>query len=130
MEVSEVKQIEEIIRMSGVNLTKCIQCGKCSASCPMGDKMEMLPHEVVAALRTMKLAKVLAANTLWNCLSCHACEERCPKGVSPAALIEAARLLVIRQQGANRLNIEELAAKVDANMPQQALVSALRKYNK
>ena len=52
------------------------------------------------------------------------------KVVDPARLIEAVRLSVIRQQGANRLNIDKLPAAIDEMMPQQALVSALRKYNK
>ena len=43
--------------------------------------------------------------------------------------MEAVRLLVIRQQGGNKLTAEALE-NYPADMPQQALVAAFRKYNK
>ena len=43
--------------------------------------------------------------------------------------MEAARLAAIRQQGGNRLAAEQLE-HYPAEMPQQALVAAFRKYNK
>ena len=59
-----------------------------------------------------------------------ACIERCPRGVEPAKLIEAVRLTAIRQKGANRLKAEDVPAQLDADTPQQLLVSAFRKYAK
>ena len=45
-------------------------------------------------------------------------------------LVEAARLLVIRQAGKNHLLPDQIPAMLDSEIPQQALVSALRKYGK
>ena len=45
-------------------------------------------------------------------------------------LTEAARLLVIRQAGKNHLLPDQIPAMLDSEIPQQALVSALRKYGK
>ena len=56
--------------------------------------------------------------------------ERCPRGVEPAKLIEAVRLLVIREKGGNHLSSQEIPGKLDENMPQQAITSAFRKYGK
>ena len=56
--------------------------------------------------------------------------ERCPRGVEPAKLIEAVRLLVIREKGNNHLNAQEIPGKLDENIPQQAITSAFRKYGK
>ena len=49
--------------------------------------------------------------------------------VDVATVVEAVRLLVIRQQGGNKLTAEALE-NYPADMPQQALVAAFRKYNK
>ena len=43
---------EEIIRMSGVNTSKCMKCGKCSATCPAYDEMEYHPHQFVGMVET------------------------------------------------------------------------------
>ena len=64
------------------------------------------------------------------CIQCGACIERCPRGVEPAKLVEAVRLLVIRQQGQNHLKPDAIPALLDEDLPQQAIVTALRKYSK
>ena len=56
--------------------------------------------------------------------------DRCPRNVEPAKLVEALRLMVIRRQGANHLTPDDIPAQLDDDIPQQALVSALRKYSK
>ena len=38
---------EQILRMSGSAVQKCMRCGKCSATCPSYDEMEYHPHEFV-----------------------------------------------------------------------------------
>ena len=38
---------EQILRTSGVNVLKCMRCGKCSATCPSYDEMEYHPHQFV-----------------------------------------------------------------------------------
>ena len=50
--------------------------------------------------------------------------------MEPAKLIEAVRLMVIREQGANHLKVTKIPEILDDEMPQQAITSALRKYNK
>ena len=130
MHLTEKEQIEEILLMSGVDVSQCMQCGKCSAACPAGARMDILPQRFVWEILNGRMNALLDSNTPWKCLSCFACSARCPRGVDPAKLIEAVRLTIIRQQGANRLNVDEMPAQIDENMPQQALVSACRKYTK
>ncbi|MEG1727854.1 MAG: 4Fe-4S dicluster domain-containing protein [Acidaminococcaceae bacterium] len=130
MATTEQKLAQEIILMAGTDVKQCMQCGKCSASCPMGNVMEFLPHRFVWELMQGRAERLLASRSAWQCLSCFACEARCPRGVSPVNLMEAVRLTVIRQQGANTLSLDELPSKLDEQMPQQAIVAALRKYNK
>ena len=51
---------------------------------------------------------LMKTESKWTCLSCFACVERCPRSVEPAKLIEAVRLAVIRQQGANHLKPQDI----------------------
>ena len=123
---------ENILRISGSNVTKCMKCGKCSGTCPAYDEMEYHPHQFVYMVETGDIEPLMNSESLYKCLTCFACVDRCPRGVEPAKLVEAVRLEVIRQQGKNRLKADEIPAIVNAdeNIPQQALVSAFRKYAK
>ncbi len=122
--------VREIARITGVNPRKCMRCGKCSAVCPAYEEMEYHPHQFVSMVERGELEQLMASKAIWNCLSCMACLERCPRSVEPARLVEAVRLLVIRQAGKNHLLPDQIPALLDENLPQQALVSALRKYGK
>ena len=93
---------EQILRTSGVNVLKCMRCGKCSATCPSYDEMEYHPHQFVYMVE---------------------------KG-EPAKVVEAVRLQVIRQQGMNHLTPDDIPALLDEDLPQQAIVTAMRKYSK
>ena len=121
---------DEILERSGVDVRKCMRCGKCSATCPSYDEMEYHPHEFVYMVEKGEIEPLLKSRSLYTCLSCFACVERCPRGVEPAKLVEAVRLSVIRRQGCNHLKPEELPGMLDEDMPQQAIVSAFRKYSK
>ena len=122
--------VQEIQRITGINPRKCMRCGKCSAACPAYGEMEYHPHQFVAMIERGALEELMASRAIWNCLSCMACLERCPRSVEPARLVEAARLLVSRQAGKNHLLPDQIPAMLDSEIPQQALVSALRKYGK
>ena len=121
---------EELRRMSGVNPSKCMRCGKCSATCPAYDEMEYHPHQFVNMIESGDIEPLLDSDSLYKCLSCFACVDRCPRGVEPAKLIEAVRLSVIRKQGANHLKADDVPAMLDEETPQQLLMSAFRKYSK
>ena len=121
---------EEIIRISGVNPSKCMRCGKCSATCPAYDEMEYHPHQFVNMVENGDIEPLLTSESLYKCLSCFACIDRCPRGVQPAKVVEAVRLTAVRKQGANRLKADDVPAMVDEDTPQQLLVSAFRKYTK
>ena len=121
---------QEILRISNVNVTKCMKCGKCTASCPAYDEMEYHPHQFVSMVNNGDIQPLLNSESIYRCLSCFACMERCPRQVEPAKLIEAVRLSVIREKGANHLKPEAVPALLDEDLPQQAITSAFRKYSK
>ena len=121
---------EQILRSSGVNVLKCMRCGKCSGTCPSYDEMEYHPHQFVDMVENGRIEALMQSKSIWNCLSCMACVQRCPRSVEPGKLVEAVRLAVIRQQGMNHLNDEQIPQLLDPELPQQAIVSAFRKYKR
>lgn len=121
---------EEIIRISGVNPKKCMRCGKCSGTCPAYDEMEYHPHQFVYMVESGDIEPLLESESLYRCLTCFACVERCPRSVEPAKLVEAVRLAAIRKQGNDRMTANDVPTMLDDDIPQQAIVSAFRKYKK
>ena len=121
---------EEIIRISGTDPGRCMKCGKCSASCPAYGEMEYPPHRFVYMIEQGNVEPLLECTGIYRCLSCYACADRCPRGVQPAKLIEAVRVIAERQKDNNRIKVEALSELSDAEMPSQAITTALRKYTK
>ena len=121
---------EQILRTSGVNVLKCMRCGKCSGTCPSYDEMEYHPHQCVYMVEIGDIETLMKSDSVYKCLSCFACVDRCPRGVEPAKLVDALRLAVIRQKGENHMTADDIPGLIDDEMPQQALVSAMRKYSK
>ena len=120
----------EILRISGSDVSKCMRCGKCSATCPAYDEMEYHPHQFVNMVESGDIEPLLNSESLYKCLSCFACIDRCPRGVEPAKVVEAVRLVATRKQGANHMTPDSIPPIVDEDTPQQLLVSAFRKYTK
>ena len=125
-----MNKCEEIRLISGVNPLKCMKCGKCSASCPAFEKMDIKPHQFVSYVVNEDIEALASCESLWYCLSCFACVERCPRDVMPGKLVDAARQVVVRQKGGNYLSANEIPALIDDVMPQQLLVSAFRKFRR
>ena len=115
MQNKKERQKEQILRMSGVNPRKCMRCGKCSGTCPSYDEMDYHPHQFVYMVENGDLEALMQSDSIYKCLSCFACVDRCPRGVEPAKLVEALRLMVIREKGANHLTPIDIPGLLDEN---------------
>ena len=124
------RQKEQLLQMSGVNPRLCMRCGKCSGTCPSYDEMEYHPHQFVYMAEKGEIDKLMASKSIYKCLTCFACVERCPRGVEPAKVVEAIRVEAVRRQGMNHMKADDIPAKLDDDMPGQALMTAMRKYSK
>ena len=125
-----IDQAKKIAEISGANPYKCMKCGKCSATCPAFNEMDIKPHQFVSYVLNGDIDALANSKSLWKCLSCFACVERCPRDVQPGRLIDAARQLVIRQKGQTGLAPEEIPELLDEELPQQLLMSAFRRYRR
>jgi heterodisulfide reductase subunit C2 len=93
----DTKFIAEIERISGQKLADCYQCGKCSAGCPIGYEMDMLPDKVMRYLQLGIKDEVIDSQTPWLCASCEQCSSRCPQEVEIPRVMEAIRIIGIRE---------------------------------
>ena len=57
---------EEILRISGVNVRKCMRCGKCSGTCPSYDEMEYHPHQFVYMVESGDIEPLLKSESLYK----------------------------------------------------------------
>ncbi|MDI6739405.1 MAG: 4Fe-4S dicluster domain-containing protein [Candidatus Edwardsbacteria bacterium] len=118
-------KIEEI---SGEKIFRCMQCGSCSAGCPMHDRMDIAPNQIWKLLQMGEYEAVKNSNSIWACFSCYTCGHRCPKGIDLAKVMEAVRQLLLRKRqdhvDGNRIPQETLR-----EVPQIALISCLRKQS-
>ena len=128
--MSVKNRAEEIRKISGVDPYRCMKCGKCSASCPSFNEMDIKPHQFVSYVLRDDIESLVQSKSLWKCLSCFTCVERCPRDVKPGKLIDAARQLVEREKGGNYLTADEIPSFLDPELPQQLLVSAFRRYRR
>lgn len=84
----------DAVRRSGAfDAAACMNCGVCSAVCPLG--LELLPRKlfryVLLGLEDRVLANV---ETVYTCLLCKMCEADCPAGVHIADNVRALRCYV------------------------------------
>lgn len=82
--------------IDGEALRDCIQCGTCSAVCPLGDYMEHTPRRLIALLRAGLDDDVLRSRAIWVCTSCYECTVECPKQIPVTDAIYALKREAMR----------------------------------
>jgi len=70
-----------VSQTGGENLRHCIQCGICSATCPLSLYMDYTPRRLINLAREGFKKEVLSSFTIWLCASCYACRVECPKEI-------------------------------------------------
>jgi len=90
--------LKEIKRIpGGERLNQCIQCGTCTASCPVSYAMDMTPRQVIAMFRAGAIEELLESRTIWICASCYQCTLRCPAQIKITDLIYALKRIAIEE---------------------------------
>ncbi len=89
---------------SGSKIHKCIQCGTCSASCPMADAMDSGPRSLFALIRDGKMDDVINSSSPWMCTSCYNCTNRCPQQIPVTELMYGLKRLITASGEKTRSN--------------------------
>ena len=81
----------------GKGILLCIQCGRCSSSCPVARlNSEHNPRRLMEMIILGFKKEVLSTQLPWYCLSCFTCLDRCPQGGDVGEVIFAIRNLAAR----------------------------------
>src|SRR4030067_2283813 len=83
--------IRIVEKKAGVSLGRCYQCKKCSVGCPVADRSEAAPAEIIRRLQLGAGEELLRTDLIWTCLSCETCYARCPNEINFAAVLDALR---------------------------------------
>ena len=88
------KEVSKLL--GGQDLSACFQCAKCSAGCPVSDKVNIQIHEVMRML-LFGLDEVLDTDMIWLCTTCYTCQERCPQGIDITDILFGLKNLGFKQ---------------------------------
>jgi heterodisulfide reductase subunit C len=89
---------EDIKSLSGEDVARCYQCGKCTAGCPLSFAMDLAPRRVMRSVLLGLKDEVLSSNTIWLCVQCNMCSARCPRQIEVARVMEACRLIFQKEK--------------------------------
>jgi len=81
----------EVEKCSGVKVSACYQCKKCSSGCPVTFAMDYLPNQILHMIQMGLKNEVLRSATIWVCASCETCTTRCPNDIDIARIMDAMR---------------------------------------
>jgi quinone-modifying oxidoreductase, subunit QmoC len=89
---------ERIAKLAyGEKLFSCIQCGTCSATCPVSPYMDYTPRRIIAMIREGFRDEVLNSRTIWLCASCYSCTVDCPREIKITDVMYALKQEAIAQ---------------------------------
>jgi quinone-modifying oxidoreductase, subunit QmoC len=80
----------------GEQVLSCIQCGTCSATCPLSHYMDYSPRRIIAMVREGFRDELLNSYTIWLCASCYACTVECPREIKITDLMYALKREAMR----------------------------------
>jgi len=83
--------------LSNEDVSRCYQCGKCTAGCPVAIDMDISPNQVMRLVQINSRDRVLASSTIWLCLSCETCTTRCPADIDIARVMDTLRKISVNE---------------------------------
>lgn len=87
-----------VLELTGEDVSRCIQCGKCSAGCPISPEMDLQPNQVIHLIQINDPQAVLRSSTIWLCASCQTCSVRCPDDIDVAVIMDSLRKLAVEEK--------------------------------
>jgi len=82
---------QEVAKFGARDMEICMQCGTCSASCPLSTGTDTFPRKVYRYLQLGLRDKLLKSPEPWLCYYCGECNLDCPRGAEPAETMMATR---------------------------------------
>jgi len=96
--------MEELSAIKKLNFNVCMQCGKCTGSCPVFPKSKLNPRRLmletaylISPLTMHPPLNIYEKSEIWDCTTCSTCSYRCPREVEPMDVLIGLRGLLIEQ---------------------------------
>jgi len=80
--------------VKGTNVLDCLECGKCTSSCPISRfDRAFSPRYTISSFLAASAEELLRDDRLWRCLTCGLCNLRCPADVHYSEFTRRLRVL-------------------------------------
>jgi heterodisulfide reductase subunit C len=80
---------------TGIQVSSCYQCLRCTNSCPVSAFMDVKPHQIVRRVLLGQQEALLSCSAFWVCLSCEMCSTYCPNEIDVAGLMNRLKNMVM-----------------------------------
>ena len=103
--ITENKILESFDELFG-QVYHCMECGKCTGSCPMMYLFpdDFNPHHLLTGF-IYDREKVLSGYNIWLCASCYRCNKRCPQRIELPDIFIQIRKMAISKNGMEGMEI-------------------------
>ncbi|OGP49080.1 MAG: heterodisulfide reductase [Deltaproteobacteria bacterium RBG_13_43_22] len=91
--------INEIEEGSGIKVSACFQCRKCTNGCPVTFAMDLYPDQVMRYIQLGLKQEIRESATIWVCASCETCTTRCPNEIDIAGVMDFLKQSVVKEKG-------------------------------
>ena len=96
--------MEELAAIKKLDFNMCMQCGKCTGSCPISPKSKLNPRRfmletayLISPLTMHPPLNIQEKGELWDCTTCSTCSYRCPREVKPMDVLIGLRGILVEQ---------------------------------
>lgn len=81
----------EVARFGGGDVTVCMNCGFCTATCPLSSESGNFPRRIIHLLQVGLPDRIEESLDPWRCYYCGECSDSCPRDAIPGETMMAAR---------------------------------------
>lgn len=113
---------EAVSTETGIRVSSCYRCMRCTNGCPVSSFMDLKPHQVVRLVQLGQKEKLLECNAMWICVGCEMCWTYCPNKINVAGLMDHLKSLVV--------NEAKKPAAYDIAVFHTAFLDVVRKYGR
>ncbi|MFC1572087.1 (Fe-S)-binding protein [Candidatus Eisenbacteria bacterium] len=106
--------LAESALLTGVRAFSCLECGRCTAVCPVARYQKFSPRRLISRMLSGGLEGLSADVSLWACLTCNRCQQVCPTGVDYDEFILGLRNAAVRFSSRGDTGDEEIPAPAAA----------------